>query len=97
MVACDRCKCDGCGRVLAMRSCEICHLRPERKTLATAAHAIRWIIRRWLITTTWQPGNPDYLVRGYQSAVTQAWVGSLINILGEFAPDSTRKLKKHKK
>ena len=48
-----------------------------------------------VITATWQPGNPNYLVKGYQS-VTQAWVGSLINVLGEFAPDITRKLKKHK-
>jgi hypothetical protein len=39
-----------------------------------------------VITATWQPGNPDYLVKGYQSAFTQAQVGSLINVLGEFAP-----------
>jgi hypothetical protein len=45
-----------------------------------------------VITAAWQPGNPDYLVKGYQSAVTQAWVGSLINVLGEFAPEITRKL-----
>jgi hypothetical protein len=50
-----------------------------------------------VIAATWQPGNPEYLVKGYQSAVTQAWVGSLINVLGEFAPEITRKLKKHKK
>jgi hypothetical protein len=42
------------------------------------------------------PGQFEYLVKGYQSAVTQVWVGSLINVLGEFAPDITRKLKKHK-
>jgi hypothetical protein len=49
-----------------------------------------------VITATWQPGNPDYLVKGYQSAVTQAWVGSLINVLGEFAPEISRKLRKNK-
>jgi hypothetical protein len=66
------------------------HLRPQLMPYVGSFGA-------GMITATWQPGNPDYLVRGYQSAVTQAWVGSLINILGEFAPDITRKLKKHKK
>jgi hypothetical protein len=47
-----------------------------------------------VIAATWQPGNPNYLVKGYQSAITQAWVGSLINVLGEFAPEITRKIKK---
>jgi hypothetical protein len=50
-----------------------------------------------IIAATWQPGNPSYLVKGYQSAITQAWVGSLINVLGEFAPEITRKIKKQKK
>ena len=66
------------------------HLRPQLMRYAASFGA-------GVITATWQPGNPEYLVKGYQSVVTQAWVGSLINVLGEFAPDITRKLKKHKK
>jgi hypothetical protein len=37
------------------------------------------------------------VVKGYQGVITQVWVGSLIYLLGEFAPDITRKLHKNKK
>jgi hypothetical protein len=50
-----------------------------------------------VITAMWRPGNPDYLVKGYQSAVTQTWVDSFINVFGEFAPEISGKLRKHKK
>jgi membrane protein YqaA with SNARE-associated domain len=67
------------------------HLRPQLMPYVGSFGAA-------VITATWQPGNPEYLVKGYQSAVTQAWVGSLINVLlGEFAPEITRKLRKNKK
>jgi hypothetical protein len=49
------------------------------------------------IVATWYPANAQVLVKGYQSAVTQVWVGSLINVVGEFAPDVMRKLRKPKK
>ena len=94
----DRCKCDGFwprARHAIVRNFVTYdrsekHLRPQLMPYVGSFGA-------GVITATWQPGNPDYLVKGYQSAVTQAWVGSLINVLGEFAPEITRKLKKHKK
>jgi hypothetical protein len=93
----DRCKCDGFWpriRHAVVRNFVTYdrtdkHLRPQLMPYAASFGA-------GVITATWQPGNPD-LVKGYQSVVTQAWVGSLINVLGEFAPEITRKLKKHKK
>jgi hypothetical protein len=38
-------------------------------------------------------GNPNYIVKGYQSALTQVWVGSNINLPGESAPDISRNSK----
>jgi hypothetical protein len=94
----DRCKCDGFWRrtrhaivrnFVTYDRTES-HLRPQLMPYVGSFGA-------GVITATWQPGNPNYLVKGYQSAVTQVWVGSLINVLGEFAPEINRKLKKHKK
>jgi len=39
------------------------------------------------LATTWQPGNPVWQVRGYQGAITQIFVGTGVNLLGEFAPE----------
>jgi hypothetical protein len=48
------------------------------------------------IGATWNPGNPSVTVKGYQSVFTQAWVGVLVNGIGEFAPDVKKKLLKRK-
>jgi hypothetical protein len=45
--------------------------------------------------SSWQPNNSSVLTQGYQSAVTQAWLGVVIDALAEFGPDITRML--HKK
>jgi hypothetical protein len=37
------------------------------------------------------------LGKGYQSMVTQAWVGVVVNALAEYAPDIKRMLHKNKK
>jgi hypothetical protein len=94
----DRCKCDGFWprtrhaivRNFVTYDRSEKHLRPQLMPYVGSFGA-------GVIAATWQPGNPNYLVKGYQSAVTQVWVGSLINVLSEFAPEITRKLKKHKK
>lgn len=49
------------------------------------------------IAAAWNPNNPTITVKGYQSVFTQAWVGVVINSIGEFAPDIKKKLKRHKK
>jgi len=48
------------------------------------------------IGATWNPGNPTVTVKGYQNVLTQAWVGVLVNGIGEFAPDVKKKLLKRK-
>jgi hypothetical protein len=46
------------------------------------------------IAATCNPNNPTIPVKGYQSAITQAWVGVITNSIGEFAPDLKRKFGK---
>ena len=48
------------------------------------------------ISATWNPNNPTITVKGYQSVITQAWVGVITNSIGEFAPDVLKKIKKKK-
>jgi hypothetical protein len=48
------------------------------------------------IAATWNPNNPTITVKGYQSVITQAWVGVITNSIGEFAPDIKKKLTRHK-
>jgi hypothetical protein len=48
------------------------------------------------IGATWNPNNPVITVKGYQSVITQAWVGVVINGIGEFAPDIKKKLGRRK-
>jgi hypothetical protein len=48
------------------------------------------------IGATWNPNNTTVTVKGYQSVITQAWVGVISNSIGEFAPDLKKKFKKHK-
>jgi hypothetical protein len=46
------------------------------------------------IATTWEPNNPKWQVRGYQATITQIFIGSGINWIGEFAPEIGRVFKK---
>ena len=66
------------------------HLRPQLMPYIAAFGS-------GAIAATWEPDNTQILTKGYQSAVTQVWWGSLSNVLGEFAPDVIKKLRKPKK
>ncbi len=46
------------------------------------------------IAGSWQPGHPDLVVRGYQSAITQVGVGIGTNWISEFAPEIFRMFRK---
>lgn len=48
------------------------------------------------IGATWNPNNPTIEVKGYQSVFTQAWLGVVINSIGEFAPDIKNKFRRQK-
>lgn len=93
----DRCRCDGGWRrfrhafvrnFLTYSSNEE-SMRPNIMPFAAAFGA-------GVIGATWNPNNPTITVKGYQSVITQAWVGVVINSIGEFAPDVKKKLRRHK-
>jgi hypothetical protein len=93
----DRCKCEGgwlrfrhafVRNFVTYDRSEI-SVRPNIMPFAAAFGA-------GVISATWNPNNPTITVKGYQSVITQAWVGVIINNIGEFAPDVMKKLKKHK-
>jgi hypothetical protein len=84
----DRCRCDGFGprNWHAVKRAFITYggpnqsLRPQIMTYAGAFGAA-------VMASSWQPGNPNLLVRGYQGAITQVPVGIGIDWLAEFAPE----------
>lgn len=49
------------------------------------------------LSALWQPYRPSPVVKGYQGVATQAWVGVLINMVSEFAPDFKRAIHRDKK
>ena len=49
------------------------------------------------VATTWKPGNPAWQVKGYQAAITQIFIGSAVNWVGEFAPEIFGKFQRKKK
>jgi hypothetical protein len=93
----DRCKCDGAWprfrhafiRNFITYGRDEQSIRPNVMPFAAAFGA-------GVIGATWNPDNPTFTVKGYQSVITQAWVGVIINSLGEFAPDVKKWLKRHK-
>jgi hypothetical protein len=40
-----------------------------------------------IAATTWEPGNAEWQIKGYQAVITQVPVGMGINWIGEFAPE----------
>jgi hypothetical protein len=46
------------------------------------------------IATTWEPGHPQWAVKGYQAAITQVFIGMAINWIGEFAPEIGKTIKR---
>jgi hypothetical protein len=62
-------------------------LRPQIMPYAAALGA-------GVAVASWEPNYPSVVTKGYQSVVTQAWIGVVINALAEFAPDVKRMLHK---
>lgn len=48
-------------------------------------------------STTWQPGKPQWQIKGYQAVITQVPVGMGINWVSEFAPELFGWIPKRKK
>lgn len=50
-----------------------------------------------ITATTWQPGQSEWQIKGYQAVITQVPVGMGINWISEFAPEIFGVLRKRKK
>jgi len=64
-------------------------IRPQIMSYAAAFGA-------GVTVASWEPDNRSVLTKGYQSMVTQAWVGVVVDALAEFAPDIKRMIHKDK-
>lgn len=87
----DRCRCSGLwwrSRHAIVRNF-VTYDRTE-KSLRPQLFTYLGAFTGSVTTTTWQPGNPNWRVKGYQAAITQVPVGIAVNLLGEFAPDVVR-------
>jgi hypothetical protein len=94
----DRCRCDGTWprfrhafvrNFITYGGGDDKKVRPQIMSYAAAFGA-------GVTVASWEPDNPSVLTRGYQSMVTQAWVGVVVDALAEFAPDIKRMLHKNK-
>jgi hypothetical protein len=87
----DRCRCDGLwprtwhaiARNFVTYGGANQSLRPQIMPYAGAFGAA-------VMSASWQPNNPNLLVKGYQGAITQVAVGIGVNWLAEFAPEIRR-------
>jgi hypothetical protein len=94
----DRCRCEGAWprirhavvrNFITYGGADDKAIRPQIMSYAAAFGA-------GVTVASWEPNSPSVLPRGYQSVVTQAWVGVVVDALAEFAPDVKRMLHKNK-
>jgi hypothetical protein len=94
----DRCRCEGAWprmrhavvrNFITYSGADDKAIRPQVMSYAAAFGA-------GVTVASWEPNNHSVLPKGYQSMVTQAWVGVVIDALAEFAPDIKRMLHKNK-
>lgn len=94
----DRCRCDGTWprfrhafvrNFITYGGGDDRGIRPQIMSYAAAFGA-------GVTVASWEPNNSSVMTRGYQSMVTQAWVGVVVDALAEFAPDIKRMIHKNK-
>jgi hypothetical protein len=94
----DRCRCEGAWprirhavvrNFITYGGADDKAIRPQVMSYAAAFGA-------GVTVASWEPNNRGVLPKGYQSMVTQAWVGVVVDALAEFAPDIKRMLHKNK-
>lgn len=94
----DRCRCEGAWprirhavvrNFITYGGAHDQEIRPQIMSYAAAFGA-------GVTVASWEPNYPSVLTKGYQSVVTQAWVGVVVDALAEFAPDIKRMLHKNK-
>lgn len=94
----DRCRCSGAWRRVrhAIVRNFVTYNRTE-KSLRPQLFTYMGAFAGSVATSTWQPGRPNWQVKGYQAAITQVPVGIGINLIAEFAPEIARIFYKHEK
>jgi hypothetical protein len=94
----DRCRCEGgwprirhavVRNFITYGGADDHGIRPQIMSYAAAFGA-------GVTVASWEPNYPSVLTKGYQSVVTQAWVGVVVDALAEFAPDIKRMFNKNK-
>jgi hypothetical protein len=94
----DRCRCEGAWprirhavvrNFITYSGGDDKAIRPQIMSYAAAFGA-------GVTVASWEPNYPSVLPKGYQSVVTQAWVGVVVDALAEFAPDIKRMFHKNK-
>jgi hypothetical protein len=94
----DRCRCDGTWprirhaivrNFITYGGTDDKEIRPQIMSYAAAFGA-------GVTVASWEPNVPSVVTKGYQSVITQAWVGVVVDALAEFAPDIKRMLHKNK-
>lgn len=94
----DRCRCEGAWpriRHAVVRNF-ITYGGGDDKAIRPQIMSYAGAFAAGVTVASWEPDNPSVLTRGYQSMVTQAWVGVVVNALAEYAPDIKRMLRKNK-
>jgi hypothetical protein len=87
----DRCRCDGFWRRTRHA------LVRDFVTYDVTEKSLRPQIMPYLgafsgaaLATTWEPGNPNWKIEGYQAAVLQMAAGLGVDLIGEFGSDIAR-------
>jgi hypothetical protein len=95
----DRCRdCDGVGqRIKHAVVRNFVTYADDEKSLRPQAFLYAASFGGAALSAFWQPYKPDPVVKGYQGVATQAWVGVVINMLSEFAPDLKRAIHRERK
>jgi hypothetical protein len=94
----DRCRCDGTWpriRHAVVRNF-ITYGGGDDKAIWPQIMSYAAAFGAGVTVASWEPDQSSVLTRGYQSMVTQAWVGVVVDALAEFAPDIKRMLHKNK-
>ncbi len=94
----DRCRCKGVWRRTGHAFARnFVTYNSSEKTLRPQIMPYLGAFAGSVTATTWQPGNPQWQIKGYQAVITQVPVGMGINWLSEFAPELFGWIRKGKK
>lgn len=87
----DRCRCDGFWRRTRHAFVrDFVTYNSSEKSLRPQIMPYLGAFSGAALATTWQPGNPNWKIEGYQAAVLQMAAGLGVDLIGEFGSDLAR-------